>query len=76
MSEDIRAQVRLKYAQAITTKSGCCGSKGCWGGSENASSCLIKAVPFVYSNEIVVWPFADEMLGISGSMSSPGVMDK
>lgn len=34
MSKDIREIVRQKYAQAITTKSGCCGSSGCCGGRD------------------------------------------
>ena len=34
MSEDIREQVRQKYAQAIKSRSGCCGSGGCCGSAD------------------------------------------
>jgi arsenite methyltransferase len=37
MNEDIREQVRKKYAQAITRKTGCCGASGCCGGSQDAT---------------------------------------
>lgn len=37
MSEDIREQVRRKYAQVITSKSGCCGSAGWCGDSRDAT---------------------------------------
>jgi arsenite methyltransferase len=40
MSEDIREQVREKYAKAITSKSGCCGSGGCCGGSADATNAI------------------------------------
>lgn len=40
MSEDIREQVRKKYAEAITAKSGCCGSAGCCGGSQDATRAI------------------------------------
>ncbi len=40
MSEDIREQVRQKYAQAITSKSGCCGSSGCCGDSRDATQVI------------------------------------
>lgn len=36
MNEDIREQVRQKYAQAIKAKSGCCGSAGCCGDNQAA----------------------------------------
>jgi SAM-dependent methyltransferase/N-acetylglutamate synthase-like GNAT family acetyltransferase len=38
--EDIRDQVRQKYAQAIQAKSGCCQSTGCCGGSPDATSVI------------------------------------
>lgn len=38
MNEDIREQVRRKYAQAIKSKSGCCGSNGGCGGQEATSA--------------------------------------
>jgi N-acetylglutamate synthase-like GNAT family acetyltransferase/SAM-dependent methyltransferase len=40
MSDDIRELVRQKYAQAITTKSGCCGTTGCCGGSSEATRAI------------------------------------
>ncbi len=40
MNEDIREQVRQKYAQAITNKSGCCGSAGCCGGTSEATKAI------------------------------------
>jgi len=33
MENDIREQVKKKYAMAIKTKSGCCSSSACCGGS-------------------------------------------
>jgi len=35
MNKDLREQVRQKYAAAITSKKGCCGSGGCCGDNEN-----------------------------------------
>lgn len=40
MKEDIREQVRQKYAQAIKLKSGCCSSAGCCGGSQDATNAI------------------------------------
>ena len=40
MSEDIREQVRKKYAQAIKLKSGCCDSTGCCGGSQDTANAI------------------------------------
>ncbi len=40
MSEDIREQVRRKYAAAITSKSGCCGSSGCCGDGRDATQVI------------------------------------
>lgn len=40
MNEDIREQVRQKYAQVITSKSGCCSSGNCCGGSEDATKVI------------------------------------
>jgi arsenite methyltransferase len=40
MNEDIREQVRQKYAQAIKSKSGCCGLKGCCGDSQDTTSAI------------------------------------
>ncbi|MBP2627581.1 MAG: family N-acetyltransferase [Firmicutes bacterium] len=40
MKEDIREQVRQKYAQAITSKSGCCASTGCCGDNRNVTSAI------------------------------------
>ncbi|MDR3561395.1 MAG: arsenite methyltransferase, partial [Negativicutes bacterium] len=40
VNEDIREQVRLKYAKAITARTGCCGSAGCCGGSESVTSVI------------------------------------
>ncbi|MDT8901675.1 arsenite methyltransferase [Anaeroselena agilis] len=40
MNEDIREKVREKYAQAITAKSGCCGSSGCCGDSRDATRAI------------------------------------
>ncbi|MBP2635164.1 MAG: ubiE 5 [Firmicutes bacterium] len=42
MSEDIREQVRQKYAQAIRSKSSCCGSAGCCGDSQEATSAVTE----------------------------------
>ncbi len=40
MNDDIREQVRKKYAQAITAKAGCCGSTGCCGDSGDATRAI------------------------------------
>lgn len=40
MNEDIREQVRKKYAQAIKLKSGCSDTAGCCGGSQTAASAI------------------------------------
>jgi arsenite methyltransferase len=40
MNNDIREQVRQKYAQAITAKSGCCGSAGCCCGVADATRAI------------------------------------
>src|SRR6266540_2612095 len=42
MSEDIREQVRQKYARAIKSKSGCCGSTGCCGDSQDAVNAITR----------------------------------
>jgi len=38
LKEEIREQVRQKYAQVIKTKSGCCASTGCCGGSQDTTN--------------------------------------
>lgn len=38
MNKDIREQVREKYAQAIKSKSSCCGSTGCCGDHRDATN--------------------------------------
>src|SRR6266545_3517825 len=40
MSKDLREVVRQKYAQAITSKSGCCGSTGSCGGRQDATNAI------------------------------------
>lgn len=40
MNEDIREQVRRKYAQAIMSKAGCCGAAGCCGGAGDATRAI------------------------------------
>ena len=40
MNEEIREQVRQRYAKAITTRAGCCGSSGCCGDSRDATSVI------------------------------------
>lgn len=42
MNEDIREQVRKKYALAFTSKTGCCSTEGCCGGNTDATNAITE----------------------------------
>lgn len=71
MTEDIREQVREKYAKAIKTKSGCCGAPGCCGGVQSEATKAITGNLY-HADEVAGLP--EELVKASFGCGNPNAL--